>query len=49
MHTFRYLRKRVIAGIQTKKSPWIQPEHAGKEEIIAQVKKCPSGALSIKE
>lgn len=27
--------------------PWIQPENASKEEIIAQVNKCPSGALSI--
>ena len=27
--------------------PWIQPENASKEKIIEQVKKCPSGALSI--
>jgi len=27
--------------------PWIQPENATKERIIEQVKKCPSGALSI--
>jgi uncharacterized Fe-S cluster protein YjdI len=26
--------------------PWITPENAGNEEIIAQIKKCPSGALS---
>jgi len=29
--------------------PWIQPEGATKEAIIAQVKQCPSGALSIEE
>ena len=27
--------------------PWIQTENATKEEIINQVAKCPSGALSI--
>jgi uncharacterized Fe-S cluster protein YjdI len=26
--------------------PWIKPEASSTEEIIAQVKKCPSGALS---
>ena len=30
-----------------KERPWIQPENASKEEIIEQIKKCPSGALSI--
>ncbi len=29
--------------------PWINPEGASKEEIIAQVGKCPSGALSIEQ
>ncbi len=29
--------------------PWIQPENATKQEIIAQVAKCPSGALTIKK
>jgi uncharacterized Fe-S cluster protein YjdI len=28
--------------------PWITPEHASKEEIISQVSRCPSGALSMK-
>jgi uncharacterized Fe-S cluster protein YjdI len=28
--------------------PWIQVDGAAKDEIIAQVSKCPSGALSIK-
>ena len=32
-----------------KESPWIQTENASKEEILNQVKACPSGALSIKE
>ena len=27
--------------------PWIQPENASKQEIINQVNKCPSGALTI--
>ena len=26
--------------------PWIKPEAATTEELIAQIKKCPSGALS---
>ncbi len=29
--------------------PWIQPDNASKEEIISQVSKCPSGALTIKK
>lgn len=29
--------------------PWIKPEHASTRELIDQVSKCPSGALSIKE
>ena len=29
-----------------RRQPWITPEGASTEEIIAQVKKCPSGALS---
>lgn len=28
--------------------PWIKPENATTEELIAQVNKCPSGALSFK-
>ena len=30
----------------SKKRPWIDPEGAGTQAIIDQVKKCPSGALS---
>jgi predicted GNAT family acetyltransferase/uncharacterized Fe-S cluster protein YjdI len=29
--------------------PWIKPENASPEELINQVAKCPSGALSIKQ
>lgn len=33
----------------TNEHPWIKPENATTEELISQVAKCPSGALSIKE
>jgi uncharacterized Fe-S cluster protein YjdI len=29
-----------------KENPWIKPENASTQELIEQVKKCPSGALS---
>jgi len=29
--------------------PWIRPENATAQEIVEQVAKCPSGALSIKQ
>lgn len=32
-----------------KERPWIQQENASKDEIVAQVQRCPSGALSIKK
>ncbi|MFZ9029013.1 MAG: (4Fe-4S)-binding protein [Crocinitomicaceae bacterium] len=32
-----------------KERPWIQVEGATKDEIVEQVEKCPSGALSIKK
>ncbi|GCC52678.1 hypothetical protein SanaruYs_29160 [Chryseotalea sanaruensis] len=28
------------------KRPWVTPEHSTTEKIVAQIKKCPSGALS---
>ena len=31
-----------------KERPWIKPENATSQELINQVAKCPSGALSIK-
>lgn len=30
-----------------RRRPWIQPDAASTEEIVAQVAKCPSGALTI--
>jgi uncharacterized Fe-S cluster protein YjdI len=33
----------------TKERPWIKPENATTEELVSQVAKCPSGALSIKQ
>ena len=30
----------------SKENPWIKPENASTQELIEQVKKCPSGALS---
>lgn len=32
-----------------KERPWIKPENATIQELIDQVAKCPSGALSIKK
>ena len=32
-----------------KARPWIKPENATAQELIEQVSKCPSGALSIKK
>ncbi|MBK9191075.1 MAG: (4Fe-4S)-binding protein [Crocinitomicaceae bacterium] len=32
-----------------KERPWIQTDNASKDEIVQQVLKCPSGALSIKK
>ena len=31
-----------------KNKPWLKPENATSEELIGQVARCPSGALSIK-
>jgi uncharacterized Fe-S cluster protein YjdI len=33
----------------TKERPWIKPENATTRELLDQVAKCPSGALSIKQ
>jgi|GEM_PF-1215744 len=32
-----------------KEKPWVQPDNSTKEQIVQQVAKCPSGALSIKK
>lgn len=34
---------------QPKERPWVKVENASKQEIIDQVNRCPSGALSIKK
>ena len=30
----------------TKERPWVKPENASTEELMEQIRKCPSGALS---
>ena len=44
-----FCARQLSSVFKPRERPWIQPENASKEEIIAQVKKCPSGALSIIE
>jgi uncharacterized Fe-S cluster protein YjdI len=39
--------KGLMSVFNPRKKPWIQPENATKQQIIEQVGKCPSGALSI--
>ena len=29
------------------RSPWIEPDAAGADDVVAQVRRCPSGALRI--
>ncbi|MBK9400258.1 MAG: (4Fe-4S)-binding protein [Bacteroidetes bacterium] len=38
--------KGLPAVFDPRKRPWIEAENAGTKEIVEQVKKCPSGALS---
>jgi uncharacterized Fe-S cluster protein YjdI len=41
---------KTLPGVYDPKSrPWIKIENAGVQELIDQVSKCPSGALSIKK
>lgn len=42
-----FCARQLSAVFKPKDRPWIQVDNATKEEIIAQVQKCPSGALSI--
>jgi uncharacterized Fe-S cluster protein YjdI len=35
------------AVFDTSKRPWIQPDNAPGDEVVAQVARCPSGALRI--
>ncbi|MBL8048442.1 MAG: (4Fe-4S)-binding protein [Chthonomonas sp.] len=37
------------AVFKPRERPWIRPENASREEVIATVLACPSGAISIKE
>ena len=37
----------LAAVFDTKRSPWIDPDGASEEDVIAQVGRCPSGALQI--
>ena len=39
--------KGLPAVFDTTKKPWIDPDGASAEEVIAQVARCPSGALRI--
>jgi len=39
--------RQLPAVFKPKEKPWIQTEHASKAQIVEQVAKCPSGALSI--
>ena len=39
--------KGLSAVFKPRDKPWIQPKNATKQEIIDQVGKCPSGALTI--
>ena len=41
--------KGLIEVFNPKASPWINMDGAEEQEIIEQVKKCPSGALSYKQ
>lgn len=47
MYAQRHLYKILLAIYHPAEKPWIKPENATTEELIAQVK-CPSGALSFK-
>lgn len=42
-----FCARQLSSVFKPKERPWIQPENASKQEIIDQVAKCPSGALSI--
>jgi len=37
------------AVFKPKEKPWVKTENASKEDIVNQVLKCPSGALSIEK
>ena len=39
--------KGLAAVFDTSKKPWINPDGASAEDVVAQVARCPSGALRI--
>ena len=44
-----FCAKQLPEVFKPREKPWVQPENATKEQIIEQVGRCPSGALSIAE
>ena len=48
MHAFRHLCENLPSVYNPKEKPWIKPGNATTEELIEQIKNCPSGALSFK-
>lgn len=44
-----FCAKGLPSVFKPREKPWIQVDNETKEKIVSQVKKCPSGALSIKE
>lgn len=44
-----YCARQLSEVFKPRERPWIQPENANKQQIIDQVRKCPSGALSIEK
>lgn len=44
-----FCARQLSSVFKPKEKPWIQTDGASKQEIIDQVAKCPSGALSIQQ
>jgi CDGSH-type Zn-finger protein len=47
MHSFNYLLSRAARSLDPKKRPWVNALGATTETIVAQVRRCPSDALSV--
>ena len=41
--------KTLPAVYNPQEKPWIKPENATTQELVEQINKCPSGALSLKD
>ena len=39
--------KQLPAVFDVGRRPWVEPDAAGAEEVVAQVDRCPSGALQV--